>query len=440
MSMELVERLEPSPLIIIIYQVVVVPRRKFSREMLHCCFVILCIIIIIIVNNTLAIDCEYGHYIDFSQCTICPKGKYCSTANCQSCTDCPSNTNSTYFGAVACTGTGNQKCPATTGGLSTLFDGCYPCVSGGYNNGSFLNCHCGNGRMYYIGNRPWSSETGWSGGDNYCQDCESGNYCPESAAIYATSYGSGGISCPAGTYSDTGAALCTNTSTTSCPIGTGINYNGNGCIPCKSSSSNSIGGKICTCPGGSYYTGSTCLSCPTNSYCGDNDQNCWGQCQYCLSGTEATYSSLGAYSCTDSLTSYCPIGSGMILGYQGCYSCANDADNTGSSLYCNKIGGCGRGYYYNTTACVKCPTNSYCDSYDCLTSCTSCAVNTYADSEGTLRYLDDTTFIVASIITNFHSCREIMLFELLLLLLFTHTNFPDQALLCALTVNRQRVL
>ena len=227
-----------------------------------------------------------------------------------------------------------------------------------------------------------------------CLFCPKNTYCPNQNGCPNRC-----SDCPLDLKSDyTGAFECTNSSTSSCPIGTG-KANGEGCYPCEGGGYNTYGNQTwCGCSGGRfYYIG----LCPGGRDCnsgGNFCSSCYGgyalpnanisstsymsKCNPCPENTTTTFESTTpskylSYACTNNLTESCPSKSGLYENLDGgCIECAGGSSNNDAKLYCN----CGYGKFYSVSlACRDCIQDTYCNGEDmCQNNCLICPSGTFA--------------------------------------------------------------
>jgi hypothetical protein len=97
-------------------------------------------------NPLSSIDTEVGTLFTYKigsvQCIPCPENHFCYGGDClDSCINCASGTFTKKVGAAACTSQNNasETCPVGTGSVVGLY-GCYNCLTGTFQNGSFTVC------------------------------------------------------------------------------------------------------------------------------------------------------------------------------------------------------------------------------------------------------------------------------------------------------------
>ena len=227
-----------------------------------------------------------------------------------------------------------------------------------------------------------------------CLFCPKNTYCPNQNGCPTSC-----LSCPSGlTSSYTGAVECTNSQTSSCPIGTGKSKM-EGCYPCESGGFNTYGNQTwCGCSGGTYYYigncpggrdcmggGNYCSMC-NGGYALPNEDlssiNYGSQCNSCPAGSSTTFDpndvwEYKSYACTNNLTESCPSKSGLWQNFDGgCIECEGGSSNNDAKLYCN----CGYGKYYSPTqTCRDCIKDTYCGDQDrCQSNCLTCPSGTFA--------------------------------------------------------------
>lgn len=384
--------------------------------------------------------CTQGQYwYEANSCIDCPINTFCNdpTGCTPSCTACAQGKTTTFTSATACTDSSTTVCPEGSGVVVSdpnlvevsVQQGCYRCagqinlynvpdfVAMTSNPGDSLWCDCGPGKFYFTTNFGLQSQ------NTQCISCNSNSYCP---STHAERIAVGGCqqscpTCPAGksitfaaTFADTHLKVsCTDSSTLTCPAGTGKLPDSEGCTMCPITSYNNGDRLYCKCKayGNALSSTNTCISCPPNTYCGSNDA-CAGECETCPADTE---SGVKAAMCTSATTTACPFQTGTISGKPGCFECDDDKYNDGTGLTCQSCPAntakdatasaqgpfcvCSEGYTQTAAsptpvcsacevgktkpligngACKLCATGSYASD---TTTCTPCPSGRYANSE-----------------------------------------------------------
>ena len=195
----------------------------------------------------LNVACTAGSYVNGSECTPCPIGKYSNVAGALSCTNCASG----YFMA----GTGRTACNQVAAGNkatgfniedSTGATGWVGCGVNKYSAAGATICqYCDAGKFAAM---PGVI----SNGPTACLDCQAGSYglgvaagcasCP--AGKFVNTVGSTFCNnCPAGTFSVAGATACT-----SCPSGFSSNNAGSSeCLSCATGNCNVLESQYVGC-------------------------------------------------------------------------------------------------------------------------------------------------------------------------------------------------
>ena len=287
------------------------------------------------VPNVFQSDCSLcmpGYFASLgeSSCEICPPGTFSNESGSSVCTTCPAGSFSASAGStvMSC-----SQCPV---GSFTPFIGSVSC---------FL---CPAGTFGFK-----------EGGSSQLDAC---------------------ISCPAGSYSDSGAQRCTL-----CPIGTAASSSGGGslssCLPCAPGSfANETGSDRCSlCPAGTFNSlqgsssqfsclpclpgsfspqpgSSACVSCSPNSFLND-----YGgiSCTPCPSGTSTPFS--GSNSINNCV--FCPPGQ-FLSSVNSCVRCPAGSFRSNPSAV------------NMTEACSTCPTGTY--SFQIIgDECSPCSAGTY---------------------------------------------------------------
>ncbi len=306
--------------------------------------------------------CKPGFFLNGSVCTKCTAGYYCPSGTrvtCEAGYYCPE-------GSIS-----HNVCPAGTysnAGASS----CTNCPAGKYQDGTGASSckNCTDGK--------WSA----AGRTTQCVDnCTAGYYCKNGNRV----------ACPAGTYSNAGAASCTDcpshyycvggTGATACPAGT--QYTGtkakalSNCTACPANSY-STGGIACTtctaciscvattgacsgCATGKYLSAGKCNNCPTHCTACSSASKC-SACASGYSGTTCASPNCSANckSCTSPNTcANCD--AGYIKVNNKCEPCPAGTYSTGNATSCSN---CDPGKWSKaarTSACTdKCPAGNYC--------------------------------------------------------------------------------
>jgi len=122
-------------------------------------------------------------------------------------------------------------------------------------------------------------------------------------------------------------------------------------------------------------------------------------CSSCAAGTYATLT--GSTACTGQVVSTCPAGSGIVFNQFGCYLCAINTFNAGSSSHCSScptgmvaltvgsascvLSPCSIGSYTTTGTsedCKLCPAGTYDTQFGTGSSCTLCATGKFSAAIG----------------------------------------------------------
>ena len=252
-----------------------------------------------------------------------------------SCTQCTQPTGTQYVTGI---------CTSTT---DTVFSNAPTCVTGstyltGFSSGSYTTlgspgmctpCSQPTGTQYVTATCTPTTDTVFSNAPT----CTSGQHLTGFSAGSPTSIGSPGTcgTCSAGTY-----------------------FNGSFCTPCPSDSFSAAGSSNCsaTCPVGTLYTiGSACLNtCPAGRWYNSTLL----QCNTCPSGT--FYVGPGATSVSDCVS--CGPGTYSGIGYPSCLKCPVGTSFNGSRGTSDAVcTPCPAGQYSNvmgSAACSACPAGT----------------------------------------------------------------------------------
>ena len=309
-------------------------------------------------------------------CALCLAGSYAASSGMTACTLCGVGTylpGTGSFLASDCLG-----CPAGTfqGGTgATAVSSCSSCGVGTYSvsvgassSSTCVPCNVG---FYSLAVGAPNSST--------CQACGVGFYCSTvgTAPAPCTRLSSNAYWISTGTTPSNCAWACspqyymnpTNTSCVSCPTGSWCTSNVVNQCPLNSNSPalSSVQNQ-CTCQGGYYGNGSNparspCVVCPSGSWCGGGNGNTTVSCPANSTSPTGAASVFqcqclpGYYGPNGSACALCPPNSLCTSGTLS--SCpANSQSVSGSSGLCT----CNAGFYSQVAGgpCVECPVNGWC--------------------------------------------------------------------------------
>ena len=298
----------------------------------------------------------------------CASNQYADTATCK-CKSCSSKYGST---CVACDDTQCLKCSAYHYiGTNTANPACKSCEAG-YSCDTVNRTACPVG-FYQDTAKQNTCKTCWestpsivgsytsSAASTSCKtDCGNGKYVAKAGATGCSTCPAGSAcpggkidTCPAGTYSAAGATSCTP-----CPDGKWSDGNASGCSPC---------------PEGHYCINGVKTPCPAGEKAGAGATRCsrCGAKKWSDGGTNTCYNCPAGYKCTsDGVKSACGPGTYSNAAADACTNCSagyysNGSANTGCAA-------CSPGQWSDAKAssCYTCPVNYACNGAGSKVSCT----------------------------------------------------------------------